>query len=361
MDIEQRLKLIKEVGEEIVTEKELVELLTNKKENIIAYDGFEPSGKIHIPQGILRSININKMIQAGCHFKMLVADWHGWANHKMGGDLEKIKIVGEYFIEVWKASGLDTSKVEFIWASDLVKKEGYWETVMKIAIKNNLPRIIRTVQIMGREETESLSASQIIYPLMQATDIFLLEADIAQLGMDQRKVNMLAREVAPEIGFKKPISVSHHMLMGLTPPLEPKPNENNVDRAIRLKMSKSKPDSALFMTDTADDIQRKLTKAWCPEKQIVENPVLEYTKYIVFGKHSEMLIKRPTKYGGDVLFKTYEELENSFAKGELFPLDLKNSLSEYINEMLIPVRKHFENNEKAKKLKQLVDSFEVTR
>ena len=120
MTIQDRLNLIKQVGEEIVTEEELKNLLESGEE-LIAYDGFEPSGQIHIAQGILRAINVNKMIKAGVRFKMLVADWHAMANNKMDGDLEKIKTVGRYFIEVWKASGMDLSKVEFVWASDLVK------------------------------------------------------------------------------------------------------------------------------------------------------------------------------------------------------------------------------------------------
>jgi tryptophanyl-tRNA synthetase len=51
------------------------------------------------------------------------------------------------------------------------------------------------IQIMGRKEG-TLSAAQVLYPLMQGADIFFLEADVCQLGLDQRKVNMLAREYA---------------------------------------------------------------------------------------------------------------------------------------------------------------------
>jgi len=73
MDVESKLELIKQVGEEIITEEELITILKTK-EHPIAYDGFEPSGTdIHIAQGILRSININKMTKAGVKFKMLVA------------------------------------------------------------------------------------------------------------------------------------------------------------------------------------------------------------------------------------------------------------------------------------------------
>ena len=360
MDVQKKLDIINEVGEEITTVEELKVLLDSGQE-LVAYDGFEPSGRIHLPQGLLRAININKMIEAGVKFKMLVADWHGWANHKMGGDLGKIKLVGEYFIEVWKASGLDTSKVEFVWASDLVKEDGYWDLVMKIAVKTNLARVLRTTQIMGRGESDTLTASQVLYPLMQTADIFMLGANINQLGMDQRKVNMLAREVAEELGYTKPIVVSHHMLLGLSSPSETGNEESATDRAIRLKMSKSKPDSAIFMTDSREDIERKIKKAWAPEKITTENPILEYCKYVIFAKEDSMKLERPEKFGGDVEYVSYADLEKTYANGSLFPLDLKNTVIEYLNGYLEPVRTYFEENDDARKLKEEVESFEVTR
>ena len=360
MTTEEKLNLIKQVGEEIVSEEELVNLI-NSKTQMVAYDGFEPSGSLHIAQGLLRAINVNKMIDSGAKFKMLVADWHAWANHKFGGDLEKIQIAGKYFIEVWKSCGMDLNNVEFVWASDLVKKPGYWETEMKIAVAKNLPRIIRTVQIMGREETESLSASQILYPLMQATDIFMLETNITQLGMDQRKVNMLAREIAEDLGYVKPIVISNHMLLGLLPPDDKKEGESSTDRAIRLKMSKSKPDSAIFMTDSKEEVVRKIKQAWCPEGDINENPVLEYCKYIVFGKIDKMVIERKAEHGGNLEYSNFEALQKDFASKALHPMDLKAGLIKYLNEFLDPVRKHFEENEDAKKLKEQVESFKVTR
>lgn len=360
MNINEKLDLIKQVGEEITTTEELKKLLESP-ETPIAYDGFEPSGKIHIPQGLIRTMNINKMTKSGFKFKMLVADWHAWANHKLDGDLGKIKIAGQYFIEVWKACGLDTDNVEFVWASDLVKTPGYWETVMKIAIKTNLARVLRTTQIMGREASDTLSTSQIMYPLMQCADIFMLNAKATQLGMDQRKVNMLAREIGEELGYWKPVVISHHMLLGLLPPTEKTTEESATDRTIRLKMSKSNPDSAIFMTDTADLVKDKIRKAWCPEGVTSENPILEYSKYLVFGKETSMLIKRPEKFGGDVEYKSFEELEKDYAEKKLFPLDLKNSLTEYIVKYLAPITQHFENDSNAKKLKEEVEKFTITR
>lgn len=358
MDMEERLALIRSVGEEILTEEELRQLLQTKKAPI-AYDGFEPSGRVHIPQGILRAININKMTEAGCKFKMLVADWHAWANNKMGGDLEAIQRVGQYMIEIWRASGMDLDKVEFVWANELVKDDEYWKTVMNVARASTLNRILRCVQIMGRTEKDTLSAAQVIYPCMQAADIFYLKADITQLGMDQRKVNVLARETGPSLGFWKPVVVSHHMIMGLQkPPSGDLPPE---ERALAMKMSKSVPDSAIFMTDSEEDVKRKIAKAYCPERQVNENPIFEYYKYMIFELNKTVRIERPTKFGGTVEFASYGELEAAYAKGDVHPQDLKTAAAFYIDKMFDPVRKHFARNKKAAELLKFVESAKVTR
>jgi len=357
MDIEEKIKIIKEVAEELINEEELRQLLLEKK-HPVAYDGFEPSGQIHIAQGLLRAITINKLTSTGIKFKMLVADWHGMLNNKMGGDLEKIQVVGEYFIEVWKSCGLDLENVEFIWVSDLVKNEAYWATVLKLSMNSTISRVLKCGQIMGREENTSNPSAQIMYPLMQAADIIHLGADITQLGLDQRKVNMLARDIFPKIGLKKPVCVHHHMLLGLQ---FSETTAEGIDRKIAMKMSKSKPDTAIFMTDTKEDIERKFKKAHSIDGQVEDNPVLEYFKYIIFEKYSEVLVERPEKFGGNLRYSSYGEMEKDFISGKVKSIDLKQTASKYINELLEPTRKHFETNKKAKELLEKVKSFQVTR
>ncbi|UCC18691.1 MAG: tyrosine--tRNA ligase, partial [Promethearchaeota archaeon] len=254
LTLDEKLALLKEVGEEIINLDELREMIQWKVDHnkeIYAYDGFEPSGNIHIAQGLLRAINVNKITKAGIRFKFLVADWHAAANKKFGGNLDIIKKVGDFFIELWKVSGMDLNKVEFIYASDIVKNSDYWELVLKIGIDTTLKRVKRCTQIMGRSESDKLYASQILYPLMQCADIFYLPADICQLGMDQRKVNVLAREIAKKLNKPKPIAIHHHMLMGLNNP--PPTDLDSIDRTIQIKMSKSDPDSSIFMLDSPND------------------------------------------------------------------------------------------------------------
>lgn len=372
MTTDERLKLVKEVGEEIVTEAELKKLLESEK-NLVAYDGFEPSGQMHIAQGILRTININKMVKAGFKFKMLVADWHAMANKKLDGDLEKIQTVGKYFIEVWKACGMDQNNVEFVWASDVVKNPDYWKLVLQVAKTNSYKRFIRTAEIMGRREDEALTAAQIIYSCMQCADIFKLGVNVAQLGMDQRKVNVLAREVGPQLGFWKPVIVSHHLLLGLGKPGKRHPHENEdlkildqvendkLAQTIELKMSKSNPDSAIFMTDLLDDITRKINKAYCPEGVVEGNPVIEYMRYLVFPKFETVTVERSQEHGGKVEYQFYSELEEEYTEKKIHPADLKNTAIKYVNDLLEPVRRHFTQNPYARNLLEQVKSFKVTR
>ncbi|GAV60882.1 tRNA-synt_1b domain-containing protein [Cephalotus follicularis] len=351
MSTEERFRIVRSIGEECIQEDELLNLLT-KKPVPICYDGFEPSGRMHIAQGVMKTINVNKLTSAGCKVKIWIADWFAQLNNKMGGDLNKIQKVGEYLIEIWRAVGMNhiDDKVEFLWSSTEINKHAdkYWPLVMDIARRNKLPRILRCVQIMGRSEQDELTAAQIFYPCMQCADIFFLEADICQLGMDQRKVNVLAREYCDDIKRKnKPIILSHHMLPGLQQGQE--------------KMSKSDPSSSIFMEDEEAEVNVKIKKAYCPPMIVEGNPCLEYLKYIVFPWFHEFKVERGVEHGGEKTFKSFEELVADYETGDLHPGDLKPALSKAINKILQPVRDHFKTDAKAKDLLRRVKGYRVTR
>jgi len=362
MDIETRMELIKRVGEEIITEQELRELLQTK-ERPIAYDGFEPSGLAHIAFGVFRAINVQDMIDAGVHFKLYVADWFAWLNNKLGGDLEKIQQTGKYFVEVWKAAGIPMDKVTVEWTSNAIKDPEYWKKVILIAKNTTLQRATRCLSIAGRTAGEIKQTALLFYPMMQTADIFWLKADICQLGVDQRRANMLAREVGPKLGWWKPVIVSHHMLMGLEGEKRPDGFDENkaFDVEISSKMSKSKPATSIFVHDTKEQILQKLNNAFCPPKQVQGNPVLEYCKYIIFRKRDSMLIKRLAKFGGNLELQSYEELEKVYREGSIHPLDLKQAVAESLDEIVKPIREHFEKNKKAREMYEIVKKTEVTR
>ena len=372
---------------------------------------------MHIAQGVFKAMNVNKCTSAGGTFIFWVADWFALMNDKMGGDLDKIKDVGKYLIEVWTAAGMDMENVVFKWASDDIcasgaeeaaaaaaaaaaataaaaeeekaaaaaggggddggkkkkkkkskggsssnKPLGYWPQMLDIARRFSIARVEKCCQALGRAEG-SLTAAQILYPLMQCCDVFHLKADICQLGVDQRKVNMLARDYCDTIKRKlKPVILSHHMLYGL--------------KEGQAKMSKSDPDSAIFMEDSAEDVRRKILKAYCPselpaaagggggqeqkapqataadgsaaeamhvgEQDPLKNPCLDYIEHIVLAPPNATF-----DVPGGKSYGAYADIRADFVDNKtLSEQDLKEGLIASINRLLQPVRDHFSRNDR---------------
>jgi tyrosyl-tRNA synthetase len=119
-------------------------------------------------------------------------------------------------------------------------------------------------------------------------------------------------------------------------------------------MSKSVGKGALWINDSPEEVREKYREAYCPEKVVVDNPVLVHARMLVFPHLGQLEIERPSKYGGDVTFYSFEELAGAYEKGELHPLDLKNGVSDAVIKLLEPVAKYFEkkpeNLEKMRKL-----------
>ncbi|KAF4697006.1 hypothetical protein FOZ60_013358 [Perkinsus olseni] len=303
-------------GGEIIQEEE-VRKLFEAKVNPICYDGFEPSGRMHIAQGILKAINVNRLTSAGCVFVFWVADWFGLLNNKMGGDLEKIKkaltrkrlslypCIGVLFIRSWGALR-ETSNLAHRFCKE--KDPLLW----------------------GHLPIFKVAVAMIRYPCMQCSDIFYLHADICQLGKDV-----------------SPLSCLTLWFPGLLEGQE--------------KMSKSNPDSAIFMEDSEADVKRKIKKAFCPPNQIEGNPCVTYVKMLVFPYLGKFEVQRKEANGGDVTFKTVEEFEHAYAHGELHPGDLKTALARCLNQMIEPVRRHFETDPEAKALLAEIKTYKVTK
>jgi len=340
---EDELKRILDNTVEIVNRSELEELLASGEERT-AYIGFEPSGFIHLGWLILAK-KIKDLTDSGFHVTALLADWHAYINDKLGGDMENIKACGRYLEDYFDFLGLPEDRFRTVYASDVVDRADYWETVLRVAKVFSLNRIKRAMTIMGRKEGEDImDSSKYIYPPMQVTDIFDLKVNLALGGMDQRKAHMLAREAADKLGIRKPIALHTPLLSSL----EGGERMDPVD----MKMSKSKPDSALFIHDNSDDVKRKIKKAYCPAGQVEDNPILELWELIIFKYIDKPLIRRPEKFGGDLEIQDMEFLKEMFQSGALHPMDLKTGTAQNLDIILEPVRKYFlehpENLEKVK-------------
>jgi tyrosyl-tRNA synthetase len=330
-----RLELLTNNVEEIVTIEELKTVLEKSRPK--AYIGFEPSGSVHLGWKICTN-KIKDFLECDFDFIVLLADWHAYINDKLGGDIEKIKLCGKYMEDCFAAMGVNKEQVKFVYASDYVGDSKYWELVLRTSKATSVARVKRAMDIMGRDAEEGeKDLSKLFYPAMQVSDIFYLDLDVAYGGTDQRHAHMLARDVSKKLGRKPPVAIHTPLLTGLQAGGRMDP--------IEAKMSKSKPDSMISIHDDPASVKKKISKAFCPEKQIEGNPVLEMCKYVVFPelKGESFLIERPEKFGGNLEFTTYEELENAFVDG-LHPLDLKNGTASYINKILAPIHEYFEKH-----------------
>ena len=366
MDIETKIELVKrKPTEEVVSEQALREMFENYK-NPKHYIGFEISGLVHLGTGLCTGIKIKDFLKAGIKPTVWLADYHTWLNGKLGGDIGQIRKVAEgYFKHCFVSLGLDEEKVSYKLASKEYNQD-YWADVIRISNATTLKRMMRCVTIMGRKESENLYSSAVVYPAMQAADIFLLDVQIAHSGMDQRKVHMLAHELAPKFN-RKFVSVHGHLLPGLQGPARMNaPNvqtgvqeshEAQIEAATDAKMSKSKPGSAIFIHDSEDEIKKKISKAFCPEKISEGNPIFEMAEYLIL-RDKPLKIERPAKFGGDLEIEDGEELGKIYMEGKLHPVDLKNAVSRELISMLKPSRDYFAKN---KEYLEQIKAVEITR
>ena len=88
---------------------------------------------------------------------------------------------------------------------------------------------------------------------------------------------------------------------------------------------------------------------------------MEYCKYIIFERFKTMKVERTEKFGGNLEFSSYMDLEKKFSQKKLHPMDLKQGVAEYLNKLIDPVRKKLDKNKTAQKLAEEIKTFKVTR
>ena len=325
MDIDSRLALVmRPPTEEVVTEAELRALLESEAAPR-HYIGLEVSGFLHLGSLVSTGYKINDLIEAGARCTVFLADWHTMINDKLGGDEGRIREVAAYYRSAFAAvcPGADIR-----YGSDLYRDSPeYWRELVRFAGHMSLDRTRRALTIMGRSEADSKTdLAKLLYPAMQAVDIRFLGVDIAHAGMDQRKIHMLVRDTFPKMGWKVPVALHHRLLPGLSRPEAEGERQAGAAGTPGSKMSKSSPDSGILVHDTADQVRSKIKKAWCEEGRTDANPLLEMCRQILF-RSGPMRIERPDRFGGDVEFGSYEELEAAFAAKKLHPSDLKGAVA----------------------------------
>ena len=358
----ERCALVERNTAEVMGHDELAGLFESGAQ-LRHYIGFEISGKIHLGTGLASMSKVRDFLEAGIDCTIFLADWHTWINDKLGGDRDVIRRVATgYFTTGMRAAlecvGADPNAVTVVLGSELyTERPDFWATVVDVGKHTSLARMQRSITIMGRAEGDNVDFAKLLYPAMQAADVFTLGAHIAHAGMDQRKAHVIARDAALQMRINalrgndgkpiKPLAVHHPLILGLRkPPQWPIPEGKERDVLSSMKMSKSDPDSAVFIHDSPDDIRRKVGKAFCTPGDVTFNPILDWTEKLVFGLgDSELVVDRTPQNGGPVTFGAFEEVRDAFADGKLHPMDAKAALASRLIDRLEPARKRFNEPE----------------
>ena len=168
---------------------------------------------------------------------------------------------------------------------------------------------------------DSPKLSGLIYPLMQALDEEYLQADAQFGGVDQRKIMVYARDYLPKIGYKARIELMNPMIRGL----------------VGEKMSSSIAASKIDLLDDEETVKKKINKADCIEGD-PNNGITALAQYLILvlknDRKEKFIVERPAKFGGNVEYSNYADLEKDFVSKKLHPMDLKNAVAKEINILL---------------------------
>lgn len=317
---DEKLSLITKNCEEVVT-KERLQTLLESKDHPVAYIGYEPSGTLHLGH----KIGIDKMRDlqaAGFETIILLADMHAYLNEK--GELDDIRRIAQTNKKLFEALGLNGAKI-VLGGSDefgFSDKDGfqmtpdYWKLYLRLASRIPFRRAMRSVRELARDP-EKMKDSHLIYPIMQVADMVELGVDLSVGGRDQRQLHMLADDSLPKIGYNPPVFLHMPIIRGI-----------EGDK----KMSSSNAQFLLALDDPLEKIEEKINRAFCPPRQIENNPVLQIAKLCI-----------PEAWIGGLrvgngIFKSYGELEQAFLCREISPSDLKLAIAEALIKILEPVR-----------------------
>ena len=329
MNLKERFDLVKRNTQEIITETELRRLLEEKK-HPTAYIGYAPTSTLHSGH-LIPILKIGDFLKAGFKFKFLIANLHAHLDDRKSPWYlldARSTYYQEMILAIFESLKIDTSGLVFVKGSDFQLSSEYIADVLRMSTELTSKRALHSASEVCRIENPKVST--LIYPIMQALDEQYLDVDVQFGGMDQRKIFVMAREYLPKLRYKSRVEVMTPLLPGLTGG----------------KMSSSEIKSKIDLLDSEKEVERKINGAYCKEGEIKDNGVLAFVEYFLFPYKGKLKIERAKKFGGDLIYENYKELERDFVKKKLHPADLKNCVSRELSTLLEPVRKKFEKKEK---------------
>ncbi|XP_026463039.1 tyrosine--tRNA ligase, cytoplasmic-like [Ctenocephalides felis] len=328
---EAKKQLICRNLQEVLGDDKMTAIL--KERDLKIYWGTATTGKPHVAYFVPMS-KIADFLKAGCEVTILFADLHAYLDN-MKAPWSLLELRTQYYEAVIKAMlesiGVPLDKLKFVKGTDYQLSREYTLDVYRFSsVISEHDAKKAGAEVVKQVEHPLLSG--LLYPTLQGLDEEYLKVDAQFGGVDQRKIFTMSEKYLPQLGYEKRIHLMNPMVPGLAGG----------------KMSSSEEDSKIDLLDSPANVKKKLKRAFCEPGNITDNGLLSFVKHVLFPLFKEgeaFLVTRKAEFGGDLTFTNYQDLEDSFAKEELHPGDLKGAVEVYINRLLDPIRKTFEKPE----------------
>lgn len=279
--------------------------------------GMRPTGKLHLGH-LVGALQNWVALQAKYDCFYCVVDWHALTTNY--ADTSEIVANGYDNVADWIGAGLDPAESTFFIQSLVPEHAELYLLFQMITPIPWLERVPTYKEQMDQLSERDLSTIGFLgYPLLQAADIVVYNADFVPVGEDQVPHLELTREVVRRF--------SNFYPCGLVEPqqiLTPTPRLPGLDNR---KMSKSY-NNTIDLSDTAEDVVKKVRQMYTDPKRVradipgtVEgNPVFIY--HDAFNPNTAEV----------------DDLKDRYRTGKVGDVEVKTKLSSAINTLLDPIR-----------------------
>ncbi len=279
--------------------------------------GMRPTGKLHLGH-LVGALQNWVALQAQYDCFYCVVDWHALTTNY--ADTSEIVANGYDNVADWIGAGLDPGQSTFFIQS-LVPEHAelylLFQMITPIPWLERVPSYKEQIEQLNERDLSTIGF--LGYPLLQAADIVVYNADFVPVGEDQVPHLELTREVVRRF--------SNFYPCGLVEPqaiLTPTPRLPGLDNR---KMSKSY-NNTIDLSDSADDVVKKVRQMYTDPKRVradipgtVEgNPVFIY--HDAFNPNTAEV----------------DDLKARYRAGKVGDVEVKTKLAAAINTLLDPIR-----------------------
>ncbi len=282
----------------------------------VLVSGVQPTGKLHIGNylGALKNfVDLQNSGKYQCYF--FVADLHSLTEDFNPKEKSKqiLSLMADFL-----AAGLDPKKsIIFLQSQISAHSELAW-ILNTITPMGELERMTQFKEKSDHQKV-NINTGLFDYPVLQAADILLYDAKFVPVGNDQDQ----------HLEFSRTLARKFNSRFGKTF-IEPQAVHTKTPRVMSLanpekKMSKSQPESCLFIDDSLEEIKNKIKRAVTDSGSEIKH------------KENKPAINNLLEIYSALSNKTIPQLENKF-KGKNYSV-FKNALAETIIDYFADFRK----------------------